>query len=26
VLGSRDIIDDPAGAAVNRPVFELRAA
>jgi deazaflavin-dependent oxidoreductase (nitroreductase family) len=26
VLGSRDIIDDPAGAAANRPVFELRAA
>jgi deazaflavin-dependent oxidoreductase (nitroreductase family) len=26
ILGSRDIIDDPAGAAASRPVFELRAA
>ena len=26
VLGARDIVDDPAGAAVNRPVFELRPA
>ena len=26
VLGARDIVDDPAGAAEKRPVFELRAA
>jgi len=26
VLGARDIVDDPAGAAQKRPVFELRAA
>lgn len=26
VLGSRDILDDPAGDATSRPVFELRAA
>ena len=26
VLGARDILDDPAGAARKRPVFELRAA
>ncbi len=25
-LGARDILDDPAGAAERRPVFELRAA
>jgi len=26
VLGARDIVDDPAGAAEKRPVFELRVA
>ena len=26
LLGARDIVDDPAGAAEKRPVFELRAA
>jgi len=26
VLGATDIVDDPAGAAEKRPVFELRAA
>ncbi|HYL08884.1 MAG TPA: nitroreductase family deazaflavin-dependent oxidoreductase [Candidatus Udaeobacter sp.] len=26
ILGARDILKDPAGAAVRRPVFELRAA
>ncbi len=26
VLRSRDILDDPAGAAARRPVFELRGA
>ena len=26
MLGARDIVDDPAGAAEKRPVFELRAA
>jgi len=26
VLGARDIVDNPAGAAEKRPVFELRAA
>ena len=26
VLGARDIVDDPAGAAEKRSVFELRAA
>jgi deazaflavin-dependent oxidoreductase (nitroreductase family) len=26
ILGARDIVDDPAGAAQKRPVFELRAA
>jgi deazaflavin-dependent oxidoreductase (nitroreductase family) len=26
ILQSRDILDDPAGAAERRPVFELRAA
>ena len=26
VLGARDVLEDPAGAAEHRPVFELRAA
>jgi deazaflavin-dependent oxidoreductase (nitroreductase family) len=26
ILGARDILTDPAGAAEHRPVFELRAA